>query len=136
MFICATCKQPVGPSVSPIPVIVETRAQEYDNIRIELDEYERETKIPVHSVGTEIVKQISVCPPCYNLPMPVKEQTPLGPTFYQEKLPEPLRLPMLGFVVSSALDRINHNTKRSQRDSAVAVPMVKHFVDNNKNFVF
>jgi len=55
-FICYQCKASTLPRLPATPIIVETRKVKYLNYDAEGDE--------VHSKGTEIVKQVNVCPSC------------------------------------------------------------------------
>lgn len=58
MFICQKTKKVIGPNVSPVKVVVQTRLKKYEN-------YNPKTKRMVYSEGTEIVKEIVVSPEAY-----------------------------------------------------------------------
>lgn len=56
MFNCGVCHLAIGPRIPPTQVVVETRPTRYLN-------YDEEGK-PIESKGTEIVKEMNVCPDC------------------------------------------------------------------------
>jgi len=56
MFICDGCANPIGPSISPIRVITETRIQHYQNKNSEGE--------LVTSQGFEIVHEQILCATC------------------------------------------------------------------------
>ena len=58
MFICQKTKKVIGPGISPVKVVVQTRVKNYEN-------YNPKTKRMVYSQGTEIVKEIVVSQEAY-----------------------------------------------------------------------
>lgn len=84
MFRCDKCKEAIGPKVSPIFMVGETRDRTYEVVS-----YDEETgdKSLSFSPGFEIVKELRVCPPCagvVSLPQPPLDVTPfvlLGQSF-------------------------------------------------------
>jgi hypothetical protein len=65
MFNCQECGNPTGPRVKPIVAVTETRNREY------LIENENEELI-IGAVGTEIVKEVKLCPPCAGADAPAE----------------------------------------------------------------
>lgn len=135
MFVCATCSQNVGPRVKPVNVVTGIREVAYVNHVTFLDEYERERVKVVESRGTEVTSEAKVCNKCAGEEV-VEPKGPAKFRGFQEPLPEPLICKVIAGVVHNALSRVAHNTKRSQADSAVAIPLVKAFVDSNRGFSF
>jgi hypothetical protein len=73
MFICACCKKVVGPRVPQIKKVVETKMVNhpvrYGKKKREdkKDLFVRPTnKIDNGGTGTQIVKEIAICPDCVN----------------------------------------------------------------------
>lgn len=60
-FICGNCKVSQPPRTQSIPIILGTRKVEYSRMTRETDEEESVLKV---SKGSEIVKEIRVCPDC------------------------------------------------------------------------
>jgi hypothetical protein len=58
MFICQKTKKAIGPGISPVKVVVQTRRKTYEN-------YNPKTKKMVYSEGTEIVKELVVSHEAY-----------------------------------------------------------------------
>lgn len=64
MFICQKCGSVVGPGVSPIKKVVETRTKEYPQ-RWSYDEQgNRKDMIDKGGTGTEIVREETLCQEC------------------------------------------------------------------------
>ena len=57
MYICSDCRQPIGPRISPVLMVTQTRSVTYTNPVP--DSYEVRT-----THGTEIVKEVKLCRPC------------------------------------------------------------------------
>lgn len=66
MFICDECVQPIGPRVSPIPFVAQSREVTYTNKKRDLET--REVRLIV-STGTEIVREEHLCPTCAKIPL-------------------------------------------------------------------
>lgn len=79
MFICQQCGVVNGPKVSPTMTVVETRPKTYD-----VKNYDEEGEFTHFStvVGSEIVKEKRVCPPCLGIevktPAPVDHRMHFG----------------------------------------------------------
>lgn len=58
MFICQSCNKIIGPRVSPIIKVVETREKVYPNMPRE------DGTVEYGGVGWEIVKEIKLCSKC------------------------------------------------------------------------
>lgn len=61
MFLCDTCKLPIGPRISPIMVTTMTRERGYENLVYNVEE---DIKQKVSSYGSEIVSEAKLCHPC------------------------------------------------------------------------
>jgi hypothetical protein len=64
MFNCFSCKRSIGPRVQSVSIILETRPVVYTGKH-------PETGLPVQvGAGTEIVKEVKICPGCAGIPAP------------------------------------------------------------------
>ena len=63
-FICARCKASSIPRIPATPINLETRKVEYRNVNRTLDEDGVMGSVVKVSKGTEIVRQVFVCPAC------------------------------------------------------------------------
>jgi hypothetical protein len=141
VFVCAVCKENIGPYVKPIKVITSTREVSYHNEYFVEDEWGNKEKREVDSRGTEITGEILVCPTdakeYYGIEQPPGNSVEhRGGRGFQEKLADPLQVKLIANVVHTALDRVRQKSKRAAQDSMVAVPLVKQFTDENKGLVF
>lgn len=143
MFRCTVCKESVGPNVKPIFTTAAVRPVEYKNTRIVLDEYEREHKEEVRSIGTEIISQDKCCPKCAGVveeaPVPTPEHIKrlfAKRNVFEERLPEPLRPRLVALAVHSALERTTHASRRAKVELEGTVPTIKQFVEHNPKLVF
>ena len=134
MYICQKCLKTIGPRVAANKVVGLTRITEYNNIRVTVDEYDKETKEQVHSVGYEIVSESTVCSTCEDgspivAALPVKSQ----PSPFDEKLPEPAKFTFAMSIVNNALNKAElvKPSQRAKRDLAIVVPLIKQFVASN-----
>ncbi len=65
MFRCAKCKQSVGPRVPQVKVVTETRQRSYENVvMVENEKTGRMDPVTVRSEGSEIVREVAMCPQC------------------------------------------------------------------------
>lgn len=141
MFTCSFCKQAIGPNIKPVRVVVETRAKEYHNEFYREDEWGNREKHTVDSQGHEIVKEILLCPDDaanngYEPLVRGNSAIVIGKRGFEEKQAPPLRPKLIALVAGSALDRVAVQQPRAQRDSEIAIPVIKWFSDNNKGYVF
>lgn len=137
MFNCSVCKQSIGPKVSPIHITTGVREQIYHNTKVVLDEYDREHTEEIHSNGMEIIGQVLVCPPCNGEQMSEPAKVTLKRLVFEEPLPkDPLRPTLAYLFIENALKRNEQASKRAKADFQVAVPLVKQFLDRNKEFTF
>lgn len=136
MFICGQCHKPIGPKLKPILITLHTRPMEYHNIKIVVDEFDVERKIPVDSAGYETIKEMAVCADCANEVIdPPAIQIIGGKTF--EELQQPaLKIKFIASAIASMLDRIEHKSKRAKTEINTVIPAIKQFVDDHKQFVF
>jgi hypothetical protein len=79
VFVCDYCRQPIGPKVSPIPVIL-TRPMTYKVIR----EVEFIGPVEDFTSGYETIAEFKSCAPCQKLPLP-KPQLPVDMTLIRQK---------------------------------------------------
>lgn len=79
MFICDECVQPIGPGVSPIPFVAQSRKVTYTNEK--RDPLTREVEIIV-SKGAEIVREEHLCPTCAKIPL-ITPRPDLDPKYYK-----------------------------------------------------
>lgn len=143
MFNCAICKETSAPGVKPATAVTSIRKVEYHNEYIVEDEWGNKEKREVDSVGTEIVHEEKICPECAARAYKVDLQASSKPSVersgvrsFQEKLADPMRVTLIACAVHSALDRLNHDSKRAQKDCEIVVPAVKRFTDHNPKFLF
>lgn len=72
MYRCDACQQAIGPKVPQVAIVEETRSRDYINEVKRTDvETGKVTTETVYSVGTEIVAESHVCPPCAGTTVPV-----------------------------------------------------------------
>lgn len=142
MFTCQQCGKTSEPKVSPVNVVTQTRPVSYVNEFEREDENGRVHKHVTESVGWEIVKEHKVCPTCaepfgiVNVP---RRSAPAPVNTFHEKEPDAFTQPLIASVVQRLLDRLQHREKgykRATRDCELAVPLIKGFVDANKEYVF
>jgi excinuclease UvrABC ATPase subunit len=135
VFNCQLCFKSIGPKVSPVNHIINSRDKEYLNVVTVVDEWENETEKEVHSTGFETVQEVKVCPACAGQ---TAERTASSverkPHSFDEKPAEPMSVTLAALVIDKALDRANQTSKRAVADSNVAVPLIKQFVEANKGF--
>ena len=141
MFTCSVCKETIGPSIKPVRTVVETRTKEYHNEFYREDEWGNREKHTVDSQGYETVKEMLLCPldaAANGLEVPAQGNSAIviGKRGFEEKPAPPLRPKLIALVAASALDRVAVQQPRAQRDSEVAIPIIKWFSDNNKGYVF
>lgn len=137
MFRCQHCKEVIGPKIGAIRETVHTRAQQYHNEFYREDEWGNKQKHEVDSQGHEIVKELLLCPPCAGQqPEKASALIVLGGHSFREKDAEPMRVKLVASAVHSARERLAHKSKRADRDIAVAVPLIKQFIDANDGVTF
>lgn len=139
MFQCSFCHKSVGPNVKPVMVVGDTRAVSYANVVVSLDEFERETKKVVNSVGTEITREGRACPECSGEPKEVPmQQTTIrkGGNVFEEPMPTPMRPKLVALATYNAVARTEHKSKRANRECLATFPILKEFFGNNKKLVF
>jgi hypothetical protein len=141
VFNCAICKETSAPGVKPATSVTGIRKVEYHNEYVVEDEWGNKEKREVDSVGTEIVHEEKICPQCaaraYDVQAPNKPSVERsGAHSFQEKPADPMRVTLIACAVHSALDRLNHDSKRAVKDCEVVVPAVKRFTDHNPKFLF
>ena len=139
MFNCTTCKKTVGPKVSPIAVIGDTRNVEYLNIVRRVDENDVPYKEEVHSKGTEIVTERRLCHECAGTEPQRKAIVGVrGGYGFVERMPEPMRVKLAAVAIQKVLvwlDQMNKRSKRTERDIAAAAPGLKQFVELNPDTI-
>lgn len=136
MFICQNCRKDTGPKIKPVKTVTLTRATEYHNTRVVLDDFDVERKEKVDSFGFETAREIDLCPECAGEDIPVPKVPIKVRQLHDEVLVKPLRVSLVGCAVQSALERVSHLSERAKRDTAVAIPMIKQFTDDNPKFLF
>lgn len=143
MFICDQCKTVVGKKTSAVRIVLQTRDREYHNEFQRWDEEkDKYVEAETDSTGWETVKECKVCPDCaepFGIPKRVVRPAERKGYTFEEKLPVPMRIPLVAVAVHNTLERLGHaekENKRAKRDCTVSVPLIKGFVDNNKEYVF
>lgn len=142
MFNCAVCGNPAPPATKPIILVTETRQVDYTNTLTSEDEYGKRTVRQIDSRGTEIVREVLICLPdavtYYGHSAP--EQKPIVAhklkTPHEEIPAEQFTQPFARVVAFSSIRRLDHKSKRAERDINASIPLLKYFGDNNKNFDF
>jgi hypothetical protein len=142
MFICQKCKTPSAPCASPVPVIMATRNVEYHNEYYIEDDFGNRKKQEVDSRGWEIAKEVKVCRICakeFGLDIPEPKVEKPYVRAFEEKLAPAFKIPLVATVVHNALERLTASeagNKRAGEDCKTSIPLIKGFVDNNKEYVF
>lgn len=142
MFNCAVCGNPAPPATKPIFHTLETRHVDYSNTLVTEDEYGKRSTHQIDSRGTEIVREVMICLPdavaYYDYPAP--EPKPVVArklrTLHEEIPAEQFTQPFARVVAFSSIRRLEHQSKRAERDINASIPLLKYFGDNNKNFDF
>ncbi len=140
MFTCAVCLKAIGPKIRPVRVVTGTRPTTYHNEFYREDEWGNKEKKEVDSTGSEITGEEMFCPAdARQAGYDVRNETPsvivVGRSF-EEIQAAPIRAKLIAQIVNNAVDRVNHGTVRGDRDSMVAIPLIKWFVENNKDYQF
>ena len=137
MFNCTVCNKSIGPKVKPIHVVTGRRPVEYHNEYFVEDEWGNKEKREVDSRGTEITGEVLVCAACAGEEVPaLPARFRIGSHSFREKDAEPLRPLFIAHVVQNMLKRLDHDSKRAKRDTEVAIPNIKRFVDTNPKLIF
>jgi hypothetical protein len=138
VFKCPFCQESVGPRVKPVTVVSAFRAMSYVNVVTSLDEFERETKKVVNSVGTEIVREAHSCAKCAGEPIVDRPVTTIrkGGPVCEEQLPPPIHLKFAAVAAYNALCRTEHKSRRARMECEKTIPVIKQFIDNNTKFIF
>lgn len=139
MFNCYCCGKSIGPNVKPLTIQKEEkRYVSYKNEYYVEDDYGNKRKVEVDSTGVEITGELQVCSPCgreyYDIPEVAQRKATAPRHTDEERLAPPLPLALFEVFFSNAMDRTLHKTKRAERDSLVAIPLVKEFVTLNPKF--
>lgn len=147
MFICGKCKTASESKVSPVVAVLDTRKVDYVNEFDREDEDGKVHHVKVESEGWEIAHEVKVCPTCakdFGVIVPVpREKAPVKK--FEETLAAPLHAPLVGVAAYNATDRVvagfpqqegQRVNKRAKRDAEAAVPLIKHFADEHKDFLF
>jgi Zn-finger nucleic acid-binding protein len=120
-----------------------SRAISYANTITVLDEYEREQKKTINSVGTEITVEIKQCPSCAGVVAAEPEKVPdVVKRFiarnkpFEEPLPAALRPKLIAVAAYNAMGRIEHKSRRAKVECEGTIPTIKHFVETNPKYVF
>jgi hypothetical protein len=137
VFNCGVCSEAVAPKVKANRIVVMTRGAQYHNVYFREDEWGNRTRHEVDSQGTEIVKELLACDRCAGEPI---RNTPsverVGRQRFEEKSAPGIEVKLIAAVVQNMLDRMEHKSKRAQRDTAATIPGIKEYVDAHKDFVF
>ena len=131
------CSTVVGPSISGNKVVTGTRYQAYHNEFYVEDEWGNKELKKVDSVGTEITGEQLVCNQCAGVEGEAKQLSiPFAKWGFQEEPADSLHVKLAAVMGYNALDRLGHKSPRAKRDVAVSIPILKQFVDLNKDFTF
>lgn len=136
MFNCAACLKSVGPKISPLRIITGTRAVSYHNEYYREDELGRKQLIKVDSLGEEITGEEKVCPDCAGVKPVVSSHIVIGGQSPREKEAPPMRVALVACAINSLLDTLDHGNKGAKQAASNTVPLIKGFVELNKEFVF
>jgi len=134
VFRCEVCSIVVGPKVKANKVVNGIRHVEYHNEFYVEDEYGVKELKKVDSIGTEITGETLACDRCAGVEVQPEGATVLWKSQYQEKVAEPLHVKLAAVTGCKAIARASHKGTRAKRDIALAIPIVKKFIDENKDF--
>lgn len=143
MFRCAVCGELSKPKEKPIRVVTGTRRVSYHNEFQVEDEWGNKRKQEVDSEGDEIEGEILVCKADakhYGVELtnqPRNSVIILGAHTFEEPLVPQLHRPLIDVAVHNTLHhRLEHKSKRADKDNRTSIPLVKFFTDHNPKFKF